>query len=55
MIVFLIIYAIGFVLMVYELGLPLRGSFRSVVLWALAVGLWPLTLFVAWFIDNRHR
>ena len=55
MILFLILYFLGFGTMIYRLGWPMRGSILVVFIWALVVTFWPLTLPLNIFYDLRHR
>ena len=55
LLLFLIIYFLGFGTMVYRLGWPMRGSILVVIIWALVVTFWPITLPINIFYDLRHR
>lgn len=54
-IISLTVYVAGFVAMVYRIGIPLRGSLLVVLLWAVVVCLWPITLPISIIIDLSHR
>ena len=54
-IISLIVYVAGFFAMVYRIGMPLRGSLLVVLLWAVVVCLWPITLPISIIIDLSHR
>ena len=55
MILFLILYFLGFSIMVYRLGWPMRGSIFVVLIWAIVVTFWPITLPINIILDLRHR
>ena len=54
-IIFIIIYFIGFGVMVYRTGLPLGWRIGPILVWAVVVGLWPIFLPISIIIELRHR
>ena len=54
-IILLFAYVVGFMFTAYMIGLPFRGSITSVLIWAVAVAMWPVTLLLAVIIEQRFK